>query len=160
MEMLDLYDDNGNKLNKKVERGKKYNEGNIMLSVVFIKNKKNEYLIQKTSIAKGGDYSTTGGHVISGESAIECIIRELEEELGVIVKESDLEFISLEKHPSAPCLFNVYELDKDIEIDSLKLQDEEVEKVEWLTTEVILKLIDNNKFKESHGHLFKKYIIQ
>ncbi len=156
MELLDLYDDNGNKLNKTVERGKKYAEGRIMLSIVFIKNNKNEYLIQKTSIEKGGDYSTTGGHVTTNETPLECIIREMQEELNFKVKKEDLRFISLEKHPTAPCLFSIYELNHNIDLDTLTLQKEEVEKVEWLTKEEILKLIDNNKFKESHGYLFKK----
>lgn len=157
MELLDLYDDNGNKLNKTVERGKQYKKGRIMLSIVFIKNNKNEYLIQKTSIEKGGDYSTTGGHVTINETPLECIKREIKEELGLDVKKEDLKFISLEKHQAAPCLFSIYELNNNIDINKLTLQKEEVEKVEWLTKEEILKLIENNQFKESHGYLFKKY---
>ena len=43
MEYLDLYDDNGKKLNKVVERGSKlFDHENIMLAVIFIKNKNNE----------------------------------------------------------------------------------------------------------------------
>ncbi len=160
MELLDLYDDNGNKLNKTVERGKKYSEGKIMLSIVFIKNKDNQYLIQKTSKEKGGDYSTTGGHITTNETPLECIIREIQEELGLKVTKEDLRFTSLEKHPTAPCLFSVYEFNCNIDLNNLTLQKEEVEKVEWLTKEQILKLIENNQFKESHGYLFKKIYIR
>ena len=52
MELLDLYDDNGNKIGKTIERNKKFTEGNIMLSIAFIKNKEGKYLIQKTSKEK------------------------------------------------------------------------------------------------------------
>lgn len=45
MELLDLYDDNGNKIGKTIERNKKFTEGNIMLSIAFIKNKEGKYLI-------------------------------------------------------------------------------------------------------------------
>lgn len=157
MELLDLYDDKGNKLNKTIERGQKYEQGRIMLSIVFIKNNKNEYLIQKTSKEKGSHYSTTGGHVIHNETPLESIIKEIEEELGLSINEKDLKFIKQENHPKAPCIFNIYELNMNIDINNLTLQKEEVEKVQWLTKEEILNLIENNKFLESHGYLFKKY---
>lgn len=156
MELLDLYDDNGNKLNETIERGKKFKQGRIMLSIVFIKNSKNEYLIQKTSKEKGSHYSTTGGHVIHNETPLESIIREIKEELGLSINEKDLKFINQENHPKAPCIFNVYELNMNIDINNLTLQKEEVEKVQWLTKEEILNLIENNKFLESHGYLFKR----
>ena len=96
MELLDLYDEKGNKLNKTVERGKPLNNDDyIMLSIVFIKNSENKYLIQKTSKEKGSDYGTTGGHVTSGETPISCIIRELEEELGVQTKKEELKLLDL-----------------------------------------------------------------
>ena len=48
MEILDLYDDYGNKLEKTIVRGDipRDNE-NIMLSIVFIKNSAGKYLIIK-----------------------------------------------------------------------------------------------------------------
>ena len=84
MEVLDLYDDNGNKLDEEIIRGNKPELGkNIMLSVIYIKNNEGKYIIQKTSKEKGNKYSTTGGHVIKGENALTTIIRELKEELGL-----------------------------------------------------------------------------
>ena len=57
MEILDLYDDFGQKLKETINRGEKTEEGkNIMLSVAFIKNSKGEFLIQKTSREKGNRY--------------------------------------------------------------------------------------------------------
>ena len=50
MELLDLYDDNGKKIEKTIKRGEKFDEGNIMLSVIFIRNSNNMFLIQKISI--------------------------------------------------------------------------------------------------------------
>ena len=91
MEILDLYDDNGNKLNETIVRGIKPEDGkNIMLSVIFIKDKNNKYLIQKTSKEKGSKYSTTGGHVTSGEDGFITIIRELEEELSLVINSDEI----------------------------------------------------------------------
>ena len=158
MELLDLYDDNGNKLGKTIERGKKFDEGNIMLALAFIKNSSDKYLIQKTSKEKGSKYSLTGGHVVHNEEALPTIIREIEEELGLLVDENDIEFISLDKHPNKPALFNIFLVNKDININDLKLQKEEVESASFLTKDKVLDLIDNDLFHESHAYFFKKYI--
>ena len=87
MELLDIYDKDGNCTGKVIERSnvKKslLEDEHIALSVIFIENSKGEYLIQKTSLEKGGEYSSTGGHVISGDTPLESIKREVLEELGV-----------------------------------------------------------------------------
>ena len=56
MELLDIYDDNGNKTGRIIERGDKSvklskNE-HIAISVIFIENDNGEFLIQKTSKEK------------------------------------------------------------------------------------------------------------
>ena len=161
MELLDLYDKNGKKLNQRVERGNPLNnDAYIMLSIVFIKNSKSEYLIQKTSKEKGSDYGTTGGHVTSGETSISCIIRELEEELGICTKKEELKFITAYPFDDKRCIFNVFTLDKDIDINNIILQEEEVEQVMWLTKNEIINLIKEHKFKKTHSKLFKEYIME
>lgn len=47
MELLDLYDDSGKPLGTTIERGSKFENGNIMLSIIFIKNQDGKFLIQK-----------------------------------------------------------------------------------------------------------------
>lgn len=159
MEILDLYDDNFNKLDETIVRGSKIGSGkNIMLVVVFIKSKKGKYLVQKTSIEKGGYYSTTGGHVLSGEDKEISIIREIKEELGIDIDIDELKYVDTIKYPSKPCIFNIYLLNKDIDISKLVLQDEEVMSVEWLSDTEIEELINDNKFLESHGYIFDNYI--
>ena len=157
MEILDLYDKNGNKINKTITRGEMPEEGYIMVSLVFIRNSEGKYLIQKTSKEKNSKYASTGGHINAGETSLECTIRELEEELGLTIRREELSFMGLEVRTKAPVIFAVYTLEKDIDINSLNLQKEEVESVMWLTKEEIMKLIDNTQFKESHGDVFIKY---
>ena len=158
MEIRDLYDDNKKLTNETIKKGEKVPKGRYYITVVvWIENSNNEFLIQKTSKQKGSYYSTTGGHVIHNETPIESIIREIKEELGLTIGKDNIKFINQEKHPQAPCLFNIYELNMNIDISNLTLQKEEVEKVQWLTKEEVLKLIENKNFLESHGYLFKKY---
>jgi len=159
MEILDLYDDNFNKLDETIVRGNSIPSGkNIMLSVVFIENKDNKYLIQKTSISKGGEYSTTGGHVLSGEDSEISIIREIKEELGIDIDIKELKHLNTFKYSTKPCIFNIYLLNKDIDINDIVLQEEEVESVKWLSTLEIEKLINNNEFLVSHGYIFNNYV--
>ena len=130
-----------------------------MLSIVFIKNSEGKFLIQKTSKEKDFCYSSTGGHVVHGEDGITTIIRELEEELGIISAPTDLIKIDLVKNPKKPCLINLLLLEKDLKIEDLTLQKEEVYSVEWMDKEKILSFIDSGSFLESHGYLFKRYFL-
>ena len=52
----------------------------------------------------------------------------------------------------------IYYLKKDLDIAKLKLQQEEVEQVEYLTKAEILKLIETEKMVKSHGLMFKKML--
>lgn len=159
MELLDLYDEDGKRLGITIERGEKPKEGNVMLSIVFIRNSKGKYLIQKTSEEKGSKYSSTGGHVTHNENGISTIIRELKEELGLDVNKDELQNIALVKHPKGPCIINLYLINKDIDINTLKLQTEEVESVTWMSKDEIISLINEDKFLGSHGYLFEKYFM-
>lgn len=154
MEYLNVYDNNKNKLDKKIVRGDKLsNDEHILVAVIFIKNKDNKYLIQKTSLEKGGLYSTTGGHVLYNEDSKTSIIREVKEELGIDIANDDIKYIG-------SILFGVpfgdiYYLEKDIDIDSVKLQKEEVSYVSYMTKEEIDDLIKKEKITKSHGLMFK-----
>lgn len=64
------------------------------ISVVCIIEKEGKYLFLKrthTGLADGF-YMFPGGHVEQGESVIHAMVREMKEELGITVKEEDLEF--------------------------------------------------------------------
>ncbi len=162
MEVLDLYDDLGNRLNETIIRGEKIPEGkNIMLSVAFIKNSKGEYLIQKASPEKDGKYTSTGGHVTHNEDGLTTIIRELEEEVSLTNVEDKIKYITTFKYPPKPAIFKIYLLENiNIDVSKLKLQPEEVEQVMWLNTNEINNLIKQGLFLESHAYIFNNYIIK
>ena len=160
MEILDLYNDSGEKLNETIIRGNKPDIGkNIMLSVVYIKNNSDKYLIQKQSLVKGNKYSSTGGHVVHNETGLETIIREVNEELGITDIKNKIKYITTFKYPNKSCIFNVYLLKVDnIDISSIKLQTEEVAEIEWYDKSKINELINNGNFLESHAYIFQNYI--
>lgn len=156
MEYLDLYDENKNLTGEKILRSKdvKIEPGKyINIVIVFIENSDNKFLIQKTSKEKGSVWATTGGHVKAGTTCDEAIIEEIKEELGIDINTSELKHIETNKFS---VLFqDVYYLKKDIDINDITIQKEEVEYVKWLTKEEINKLIEKDKFRKSNIGAFK-----
>lgn len=161
MEYQDVYDKNFNKTNKIVQRGDKTLNDNeyIMVFVIFIKNE-DKYLIQKVSPKKGDYYSTTGGHVQSGEDPYSCMLRETIEEIGLDLSNDKVELVGRRIVDFKHAIFNVFYIEKDVDISNLKLQEDEVESVDWYTEVDVLKLIEEKKMLESHSIAFKQYILK
>lgn len=160
MEYLDLYDENKNITKKRVLRGediKKYDGLRIYIVIVFIENSKGEFLIQKTSKEKGNIFATTGGYVQSGSNCKETVIQEIKEELGISISSSLIKYVCTQKYDYA--FQDVYYLKKDINIDDLTLQKEEVEYVKWLTIDEIYELMVQEKFRKSNIKAFKKALL-
>lgn len=156
MEYLDLYDENKNLTGEKILRSKdmKIEPGKyINIVIVFIENSENKFLIQKTSKEKGSVWATTGGHVKSGTTCDEAIIEEIKEELGIDINPSELKHIQTNKF--SVLYQDVYYLKKDIDINDITIQKEEVEYVKWLTKEEINELIGKDEFRKSNIAPFK-----
>ena len=153
MEYLSIYDENGQVTDRFIKRGDPIPEGDrVAVSIIFIEND-DKFLIQKTSKEKGGEYSSTGGHINKGETPKEAILREVEEELGFTLN-SDLikDYGPIKDDKVFRFLFYTQEY---IPIELVSLQTEEVEEVSYMTKEEIEKLIRKKKFLKSHGNLFK-----
>lgn len=160
MEILGIYDDNGNLTGKTIIRGDKTQEikpnEHIALSVIFIENSEGKFLIQKTSKEKGNVFSTTGGHVDSGETPLDAIKREAKEEIGVNIENDDIQDYGYLMF-DMPLRFIFY-VKKDIDINSISLQKEEVDYVKYMTVEEIQELIESGKMLKSHGILFNELL--
>lgn len=157
MEILDLYDKNLNLTGKTMVRGNEIPEGcYIRIVVVFIQNNKGEFLIQRTSKIKGNKFASTGGHFKSGDDSISTIQTEVMEELGLKINKEEFRFV--DHHFRGCVVFDVYYLNKNIDINKLKLQTEEVESVNWCTKEEIDSYINKGVFSPSHSEIFNKLI--
>ena len=160
MELLDVYDDLGNVTGRTVVRGDKSVKLNehehIAVAIIFIENDKGEFLIQKTSKEKGGYYSSTGGHIDSGETPLNTIKREVLEELGVNIDKDNIVEYGTILHDKT--IIFLYYIKKNIDINKVKLQKEEVDYVKYMSKNEINKLIKNNEMLKSHGNMFKEII--
>ena len=160
MELLNVYDNEGNATDRVVPRGDKSvilnDNEHIGVVVVFIENSKGEFLIQKTSVKKGSEYSSTGGHVDAGETHLSSILREIKEELGIEVDESELEYLGFLLYDK-PIRF-MYYLKKDIDIKDIVVQEDEVEFVKYMNIDEIKEIINKGEMTKSHGIIFNKIL--
>ena len=147
MEMFDLYDENGQLLDKKMARGGTNSPGEYHLVVhIWIKNSDGKYLIQQRN--KDTDripyqWACTGGAVTSGEDSLTGAIRETEEELGITLKESDFTFLRrfLSDNPISNYITDLYVIKKDVLIKDLKLDINEVKQVKYFTLKEYKELV-------------------
>lgn len=116
------------------------NNGNILLQ---LRNRNKKLWPMKWDV-------TVGGHVLSGEFGRDALIRECKEELGINVSDDEIKFIvaSTSKVKMSGVINNHYDecylIKKDINIEDLKLQKEEVEEMKYFSPDKLLKMIENN----------------
>ena len=120
----------------------------------FIIDKKGKVLLQKRSANKKMWPNmwdvTVGGHVDSNEFGRQALIREVKEELGIDIKDEDIKYLIgstsinkkeniIDKHYN-----ECYLITKEIDIEKIDLQKEEVSEVKYFTKKEILERINNN----------------
>ncbi len=153
MERLDLYDENRKPTGETILRETAKNtplEKNRFYTIVlvFIQNSKGEFLYQMTSKEKGGYYATTGGHVQSGQTSLQAIVAELYEELGISIGENEVTLFKT--YHNERVYVDVYYLKKDININDLVYQKEEVDYTEFFSKEQLLELIEKGLMRTTN----------
>lgn len=154
MEKRDLYDEKKILTGEIIYKDQAVPRGRYYITVViFIQNDKNEFLIQKRVTKKDGKWAATGGHPVLGETSIQGIITEIKEELGINVIEDNI--ILFKTLKTEDDFVDIYYLKENINIDKVKIQEDELEDVKWACKEEIEKLIENGQFSESHTEFFR-----
>lgn len=157
MEKRDLYDSERNITGETILKGEKIPPNRyIIVVLVFIQNSEGKFLIQKRSKRKNGKYATTGGHPKSGESSIQGIITEVNEEIGLKLNSNDLKLYFSGRSDAERVFLDDYYVKMDVkDIKKLKLQEEEVGLVEWLSEDEIKQLMKEDKFFKNHYEEFE-----
>lgn len=159
MEKRDLYDINRNLTGETIYKGDSIPDGKFILVVLsFMQNSKGEFLIQKRSIQKCSKYGSTGGHAKTGETSIQAIMTEINEEIGLKVNEDELNLVYSGRDDIDKVFFDIYYIKKDFSTDILTLQEEEVESVKWLSIDKIKHLISTNEFLDNHVEEFYRIL--
>ncbi len=137
-ELWDLYSKNQNKTGLTLERGKSIPKELYHLVVsAWIVNNRGEYLISQRHPNKPYPlyWECTGGSVLAGESSLERAIREVREELGIILNDQKARLIYQTRRESTQDFYDVWMFCVDAPITSLRLQATEVINAQWVDKE-------------------------
>lgn len=149
MELVDLYDENRVPLGKTAERYGKKGPGELRIVVhVCLFDRRGRLLIQKRTEDKhlwpGMWDVSVGGGVDAGETTRQGAEREVREELGYPLDLTGM-------RPSVTVNFaggfdDFFVAVRDLDIDALTLQAEEVSAVRMVTLEELLAMVDDGSF--------------
>ena len=158
-EKRDLYDKNRNVTGEAFYKGDEIPPNRyILVMMVFIKNSKGEFLIQKRSVQKDGKYGFTGGHAKAGETSLQGMQSEISEEIGLNVNPQKLELIYSGIDEEGSAFYDLYYLHVDLPISSFVLQKEEVDFVQWSTIAEIKEFIQKDLFLDNHAEAFERML--
>lgn len=158
MEYLDVLTENGIYTGKKASKSECHQKGIWHRSAyAFIINSKNEVMLQIRSHLKKVEPNTIditlGGHILAGEFGIDALRREAKEELGIEIKEDDIKYLTCSTSENIDKEKNIinrqfneyFVIFKDIQIENILIQPEEVERVLYFKKDEILDKIRNHK---------------
>ncbi len=150
MEIWDLYNELGEKLNITKKRGEQLEENEFHLVVnVWIVNDKKELLISQRIATKphGLMWETTGGSVTAGEGSLLGAVREAQEELGVELKKEEGIFIgkTLRYFPNCNDILETW-LFKLNNTPKVLIQEEEVNDYKWASIDEVKELNQKGLF--------------
>ena len=154
-EERDLYNSNLEKTNKTYFKGDIIPEGYYpMVVMIAIENSNGEFLMQKRSENKGGDWGVTGGHPKAGESPIEGIVTEVKEELGIDINPNEV--IEFNSGCDGKDCYRMYYIKKDINLNDITIQEEELTEVKYFSMKELEEMVKNGELNENQVAFFKK----
>ena len=159
-EYWDILDKNGNftGLRMKREPFNRFRHGQYHLVVhIWLKNSRGEYLVQRRSedrMPMPGEWAATGGSVRSGEESCQAAVRELYEELGIKVLESEIQHVK--RFTRKNSFVDLWYVGVDVAVESLVLQQEEVQDAKWVTAEQLKEMIASGEFHDYGAEYFEE----
>ena len=150
MEKWDLYNAKREKSGITVCRGEIIPKGLYHLSVsAWIVNQQGQYLLSQRHPKKQYPlyWECTGGSVLSGETSLQGAIREVKEELGILLTPGSEKLIYQTRRENVQDFYDVWLFHRDIKIEEMRLQETEVVDVQWVSSD---KLFEMFRLKQLH----------
>ena len=151
MESIDIYDKYGNITDTARPKEQPLKDGEYKLAVgMWIVNDKGEIFLTKRAPEKRympNKWENPAGHVQTGEDCTAAIIRELQEETGLIVTPEQITFFGASC--AAPYLGRDYGVRMNFDIDVIRLQPGETSDAKWVDFSEFRKMLANDAFAPS-----------
>ena len=162
-EMMDLFTKDGRPTGQTIERGGDKGQSYTLGMHVYIYDSQGRFLLQKRAENKRflpGQWETTMGHALSGETSFDCVLREVKEELGVeLLPEAVIKIYRWHEHADQ-MLTDVYFVQADLDEHALTLQKDEVLGAQWVSRKEMLAFIDKMDYRpENYKRVVREYIV-
>lgn len=154
-EYIDIVDGNGKPTGQSVLKSMAHQKGLLHATVhIWFYTQKGELLFQRRAATKKTFPSlwdvSVAGHIAAGETVEKAALREVEEEIGLPIKDNDLAAVgtstSVHRHPNGivDAEFNhCFLVELKVGITTLKLQEDEVEAVQLIAYETLKKRLED-----------------
>ena len=151
MEILDIYTEERQRTGRTIIRGNPVIEGDFILVVhVWIVNDRGELLIQKRQpwkkIYPGMWDCAVAGAAQQGDDSAGAALREAKEELNLELNISKGRILFTDKFSFG--FDDIWLVTQNIDISSIKLQQEEVAEAKWVTREKLGEMVKKGEFIE------------
>ena len=152
VELWDIIDKNGDATGRVHERGKPMGKGEYHLVIyVWIENDNGEYLIAQRTPNKSfpNMWETVGGNAVAGDDSLTTALKEVKEELGIILEPQNGQLIKHNlRHNDESCgLADVWLFRQNIDISTVTLAPDETCNAMWASRDEINRMIDEGTFK-------------
>lgn len=151
-ERIDIYDENKNKTGKvKIRYKDTLEPGEFIIGVqAVILNSQKQILISQRSELKEKaplKWECNGGALLSGEDAVDGIVREIYEELGIKLDKDKAIYLKTAKN--AHRFKEIYLFEKDVSIDDIKFADGEVIAAKWVNIEEFIRMFNSGEIVDN-----------
>ena len=154
-EYWDIYDENRVFQNRTIRRGGTFADGEYYVCCeVWFQNSKGEMLVTQRHPNKkaGGLWEFVGGGVLAGETTSQASVREVKEEIGISLTEKELSLLDVYKQRNY--FMDIYLVQKDVNIGSIVLDENETINVKWVSKEELRDMIENQMVVRSVAKRF------
>ena len=148
LEMWDLYNEKREKIGKILPRGVLVPKGLYHLTVsAWIVNGQGRYLLSQRHPQKTYPlcWECTGGSVLAGEDSLSGAVREVKEELGIILNPFKAEMIYHTKREDIQEFYDVWLFHADVDISEITMQETEVVGVQWVNRDALFNMLYSGK---------------
>ena len=146
MEYNDIYDADRKVTGRLHRRGTHWRSGEYGLVVcVWVYDGRGKILLTRRAPGKSfaGTWENSGGAARAGETSIQAIVRELQEETGIRAESAEFELLSTTRDRNT--FYDHYCLKRQVPLEDIVLQPGETDDVRWATFEEIHELIDRRQ---------------
>lgn len=152
-ELWDVYDIHRNKIGKTCRRGIDIlldGEYHIVVTAIII-NSAGKILISKRAAHKKHPlmWECNGGSIKIGETSLEGMLREVQEELGITFTQKDAIFLKEIKSDKAHDFKDLWLFRKDVKIEDITFPDGEAIEAKWVTIDEFEKMYEKGEIVPS-----------